>query len=690
MLALAAAIGLGLGGAIGIFNAAYSLAHPRLPFYQPDRLVVADYPASAFVTSRQDWKPHPESPHVFVDSAEYRLKTDFLEVGSSTRPVMIACATPQFFSVLGVRMALGQGLEHTSAPRPDRQIAWMPIVISYDVWQQELASDPNILGREVHLQRMYPYVFQVIGVAPPGFRFPAGVDGWVPEHVFAPSLIQTAAPPDTFGVSVARLRPGVSLREAEAAIHAWGRGYRHWVWRDGAARLQSMREWLGGAYFPLGALLWGIIFLFFPLVVATGASLGRHDLSGRQAEFTIKHSLGATAGRLLRTLALELAGGLALAAALGAGVGIGLMRWATRQLGIAPAWGRGPAWMDLALAAASLGAIATLVLVPQAGALGLQPKRPPQTLEPVGRRGRMAGLRPQVAIATATLIVAAALLQSAHRLATIDPGVEPRGTYISVVYLPYPEGKLTVHPSDYALSVDAFTHVYNARVREFERLMGIQYARILDRVRASPGVRSAGVISSPPYSGYPWQGYSVMVASTPSRADLHNTLSPHLVSITPGTLPTLGTRLVYGSYFSNRADANRNTVIVNESFARQIGPGATCLGTYVAAPEDEDPLSRIIGVVADVHEQDLLDLPVPTVYYPFSNFGRMDAAVVVHATGSPSVRAIRSLVEASARAVVPGATVASARSLSEMVSAAAAPTRFAAFLLLAMALTGIF
>ncbi|MGH9507599.1 MAG: ABC transporter permease, partial [Terriglobales bacterium] len=205
-LVLVVALATALGSIVGVTDVAREVLHAPLVYRRPARIVVARDHVSGFLVSAYNWQPNPRAHSVFSRIAEYHFHSTILAAGPGhNRRVMLAYVTPGFFSVLGVKMFIGRGLPNAPPASPRHKIAWLPIVLSYHLWREEFGVARNVVGREIRLNFLYPYRFQVVGVAPRGLRFPRGVDAWIPEHLDSFSVLQTAGPPDWADFTIARL-----------------------------------------------------------------------------------------------------------------------------------------------------------------------------------------------------------------------------------------------------------------------------------------------------------------------------------------------------------------------------------------------------------------------------------------------------------------------------------------------------
>lgn len=671
-----------LGTAIATTKLAEAVLHSPLAYRDAGNIAVASEPTSEFLTSTYTWQPHPQAGEICAATGEIHLESAFWGTGVARRRLTLGFATPGFFKALDVPMVLGQALADVPPPRPDRPLSWLPLVASHHFWQDELGASPAILGHQVHIARLYPYTFLVVGVAPAGFGFPRGVDGWVPEQLVSTSDIQTAARPNWERIAVCRLREGVTLQSAEGAMQTWQRRLPDWYW-SGSTQLTPLREYLGGELYRVLPGLRLLALVFLELAVITTAGLYLRDVEERSQELWTRCILGGGTGRVLRMLAIEL--GLVFLLAIPAAwlasqellwLGARLLPW-TGAIG-------GAGWLDAGLAGTAVAGVGLLVLAPTG--LGmvrrLQRRRAP--------RARWLGgalqLSAQVACASVIMIVAIVLLLSSRRIAALPLGLNPQGVFVCEVSLPLYSGDF-VYGSLGKVPYKQRAGLVDRRSRQLRHLIAEEYARVARNLRGRAGVVDAGAISVAPFSGYAAYTDEVFVTRTmPAGPPYHDGIQAHLVSLSAGAARTLGLHSVYGNRV--RTIGARGQFYVNQAMAKLLGGNGAAMGKFVAANGLGHP-GRIVGVVGNVHETDIFAAPIPTIYYPFANFGIADSDVVVRMRAGATAEDARSAVLGAASSATAGAVVSPATAMRDMVAKASRTTSATAAFLTWIGLLGL-
>ncbi|MGH9393636.1 MAG: hypothetical protein ACRD1E_05655, partial [Terriglobales bacterium] len=390
--------------------------------------------------------------------------------------------------------------------RPDRPISWLPIVLSDGFWRHEMSASPAVIGRQIRIEQLYPYNFMVVGVAPPGFNLPQDADGWVPEHLTSASEIQIAALPNWEEFAVCRLRPGVSPRAAAMAMRAWPRNLRDWNW-SGSTSLTPLRQYLGGDLFRLVGQLRLMALAFLALSLAAVGGLFLRGFEERFREIWTRCLLGGTPTRVVRMLGIELAVALTMALPLAGLVRGGMLRLVERHVTLPGHAGWSVDRANWALAAAAGMALALLVLLPTGWGLVRQLQR--GRVQRPRRGGGVFRYSAQISCATVIVIAAVVLLGVSGRIAALPPGLAPEGVFAAELSLP-------LFYDDYVWADIAQVPykqrapLIDARAREFRRRIGLDYERLVARLREVNGVEDAGAISITPYSGYSALAYEVV------------------------------------------------------------------------------------------------------------------------------------------------------------------------------------
>ena len=520
------------------------------------------------------------------------------------------------------------------------------VVLGHGLWRSEFGQDPDILGRELQLDGR-PHT--VVGVMPPGFSVPVdGIELWVP-WTYDPARLGR----DTrFWSVLGRLAPGVTLEQGRddlrAAALALERQFPQTNDGWSATAVPLREEVVSGARAAL-LLLQGAVLLVLAVACANVAGLLLARGVGRRQEMALRSALGATRGQLIGQFLTE---SLLLASAGGA-LGVILAQGAVGAVVRVPPQGL-PRVQEIAIDAPLLAFALAVTLITglacgilpalrvtdgtlfeslQDGGQGAEGPRD-------GREGQ--GIRRaitvvQVALSLVLLVGAGLLLRSVQRLNTVDPGFDPEGRVALQLF------------------------VYDGRYDDPEQ-QRMFYERLLEELRALPGVRSAAGVSAVPLSPLSSGLLSVHVEG---RAEVEGVLTSYRLA-TPGYFATMGTALVAGRDFTP-ADRDPGTpvAILNETAAQHYFPAGDALGSRLRtfwgeAPgtdaedrdandggdgidrdgrvdgidrDDRGPAIEIVGIVHDVRHQSLSSEPVPELFRPFRQEVSGMMSVVVETDG---------------------------------------------------------
>jgi predicted permease len=541
-------------------------------------------------------------------------------------------------------------------------------VISHGVWARRFGSDPAVLGRTLVLDAM---PVEIIGVASPGFAPPTFAAGESPEFYR----------PGGFGMSngrgghwlpvIGRLAPGTSLATAQQEISSMAAGLAELYPRSNTgldAQLQPLSESVVGQSRAVLALLMAAVGLLLVIACANVAGLLRVRTMGRISEFGVRIAIGAGPGRVVRQLVVE-SGVLGAAGAL---LGV-LLAWGLVGLsGEAAVLGL-PRFDQVqvdgrVLAFAALVGIVTSVLSGVLPSVAIFRGGTTATLRSGGasagpgrarlHRSLVAG---EIALSVVLLTVALLLARSYGRLAAVDPGFAPEG--VAVARLVLPEGSE-------AGAVNAF------------------YAHVLERVRALPGVTSAGAGDSPPFQSAQNSRTSYWPEDRPTPADDAPRPMAYEEYVTSGYFKALGIPLLAGRDIG--ATDGRDAVpvaVVSQAFADEAWPGRSALGRRFSYNGTQ---WEVIGVVGSVRRGDLTAPPAPEMFFPQLQHPLMvptDLFLAVRGTGDPAARIadIRRIVQEAD----PDVPVELATTMTSMVAASLAPERVRSLVLVVFALAAM-
>jgi predicted permease len=615
-------LALGIGANTAIFTVVNAVLLRPLPFPDPDRLVRVwhvpppkSFPGmttfSVSPANYLDWKRQSRS---FEAMAAYGFRELNWTGGDRPEAVVATTVASGFFSAVGVAPILGRAF----TPEEDRPGNGNVVLLSNAFWRSHFAADPNIVGRKLTLDGQGCIV---VGVMPAKLDFPAW--GATSSPLWMP-LAWTEKERAVRGIHdysvIARLKPGVDLRQAQAEMNAISSRLAQQYPADDqgwGAVLAKLPEYLVRSVRPALVILLGAVAFVLLIACANVANLTLAKSLGRQKEMAIRSALGASKGRVLRQVLVEsillaLAGG-----ALGlfiAHFGVKLiLAFLANDLPRATEVGLDGRILAFALAVSLLsGLVAGL-----APAWRLTQTDLNQTLkqglgrtdaESGGQRTRGALVAAEVALSLVLLIGAGLMVRSLRALSGVDPGFDPHPVLTMTVAVPEARYPLPAQRESFL-------------------------ERVLQRLRALPGVESAAAIDSLPLTGGSTQ--PIAIAGRPAGLAA---VQPEVAvrRITPGYLRTLRIRLLRGRDVASTDRMGAPAVVlVSESMAKRFWPNEDPIGrrlTLTFAPETQ---RQVVGVVADVKQAGLdVAEPVATLYQPLSQVSWPRLSLVVRTAAS--------------------------------------------------------
>jgi predicted permease len=549
------------------------------------------------------------------------------------------------------------------------------MVISHGLWQRRFGGDSSVVGSTL----IFDTPNTIVGVAPPGFQYPARVEMWVPLQL-TPDVTTREYQP--FSI-VARLRPGASIeavqrdaatyvREIEA-IEPPGntRGLR-------AVVLPFEEAVLGDTRASIEILFAGVVLLLL-LAWSNVANLLLMRASARSGELALRSALGADPGDLMRPLLAE----AALLALAGAALALPMAYWALTGL-IAVAPPEIPRLDSVRLGlwapACVVGLAALTVLVVGLGPAAWSARLRDSRLRlgsrgggvtPGGRRARSALVVFQVGLALLLTAGAAVLAVSLRRLSEADMGFA--ADRVTLVKIGLPDGAYDTHERHLAL-FDALTR----------------------QVAAAPGVLGVTPVVLSPFTGPGgWDASFVLEGQDTRAASANPTLNLEIVA--PGYFEALGIPLHRGRWFdSTDRSGSMPVAIVSQRLARRLWAGADPVGKRIkfGGLESDWPWLDVVGVVGDTRYRELTEPPL-TVYIPFAhvrNPGMRPTYLAVRSERAPG--AILGEVRTAARGIDAGLLVPESASVSQLRAVPLARPRLlaslaGAFAMLALGLAAV-
>jgi len=632
---IVATLGLAIGANAAVFSFVDAILLRPLPVAAPELLVrIYSRFASGLdwaSVSYPNYRDFERANRVFAALAAEANQVYVVGDGASSERVVGSQVSANYFATLGVRPALGRAF----APEEDR-VASPVAVIGDGFWQRHFAGDPRVLGSTVTLNGT---AFKIVGVAPAGFT---GPNTGLAAELWTPLSMQAAVNPagnrgdllqmrSSYWLQLTgRLRPGVSLRQAAAAMNALAARLRQLYPRDNeGVSLSLLPESQARIYPPLrgglvalSALLQVVVGLVLAVACANVAGLLLARGAARRREIGIRLALGARTARVVRLLLSEsLLLGLA-----GGAVGLALAAWAARALS---AWRLPlevpisfPVEFDTRVLLVTLGAalltglLCGLVPALQLArpGLALAIRQGDADLGPRRSRLRSVLVTVQIAATFVLLVGAGLFLRSLANSQAAALGFRTQGLLVASLDLGY---------------------------AGYDQRRGQHFFEQLEaRLRELPGVRSVSLATRLPFS--------VMRATTDAAPEGYVPPRPGMGTpelavnwVAPDYFKTMEASLAAGREFT-AADQPRTppVVVVNEALVRRFfsagGPVAAALGKRLMVGGQPH---RIVGVARDAKQLDLDTAQPPYVYLDLFQHYRPEVTVHLRAAGDMASQA---------------------------------------------------
>lgn len=668
-LAAVATLALGIGATTGIFSVVNSVLLRPLPYPDPGQLyrvwsanqTAGNLQGGVSAMDIDDWRAQREQ---IADLGGYWFQpgASGLDLSGEGEPQRLTAVfvTPGFYPALGVQPQLGR------LPREDELVRGGPdrgLVLTHAFWQRHFNGRPDVIGQSL---RVNGEPFAVLGVLPPSMVVPtAGADVFASFSLFTDDQVPRRRFVRTLGV-VARAKAGVSATAVTAELQTIAQRlaarYPENASWDGAT-VESLRSSITGEASRSLWVLLGAVATLLLIACVNVASLQLARASAREGEVATRAALGATRSRLVRQLltesvVLSLVGGL-----LGIGVAVAVARgitWlAADQL---------PRGSEVVIDAPVLGFAVALSIVTGI-AFGLFPAwRAARDLQsPMrGERGstgshrstlRHALVVTEVALAMVLVIAGGLMARSFRALHDVDLGFRSDNVLVM----------------NYTLSTERHGDNYQQI-----------YARILERVRALPGVEAAGAVKDAPFRGAGERiGFRLPEMVVPSGEDGPTAA---MLNVSDGFFKAIGAQLVAGREFveTDRADAPP-VVVVNEAFARHWFPEGEAVGkrliSFLTTPIE------IVGVVKDIRQTEVASDAVETVYLHVQQVGRVRMNLIVRTKGDPM--AMAGAVRSAIHEIDPLQAITDTFTMDDVVGQALARPRLVTTLLGSFGIAGL-
>jgi putative ABC transport system permease protein len=664
-------LALGISANTVIFSVINTVLLKSLPYTDADGIVLVwgDMPNEGTnrnqvsATDVHDWR---NQNTVFEDVTAYMSWRPILSGAGEPERVPAMQVGDGYFKILKGEPILGR----TFLPEEQEEGKDFVIILGHGLWQRSFGGEPNIIGKTVLLNSR-PYT--VVGVMPETFRsLPTSlIDERAEFYRPVAEKHDDEERSSRHLRAIARLKPGVSLEQAQAEMSLIAKRLEQDHPRDNTGygvRLVSLAEDTVGGLRPALLMLFGAVAFVLLIACANVGNLLLARSAARQKEIAIRSALGAARRRLVRQLLTE----SVMLAMAGGGLGLLLSLWGA---GLVESLGSkvNPMLNGITLDLRVLGftgaiSLLTGIVFGIAPALHASKLDLNESLKEGGRssgagagRNRLRGalVVSEVAMALVLLISAGLLIKTVIRLRAVNTGFNPKN--LLTMNLALPNAKYPNAPTWIAF-----------------------YNQILERIESLPGVKAAGVASVLPFSGnFDGRGLAVETRPKPRGEEI----SVDLYIATPGYLGAMGIPLLEGrSLVEQDVETSPLVALVNKTMAEELWPNEDAIGKRIKFPGSDkrpQPWRTVVGVVSDVAQYGLDRKPPMQLYLPESQFPTSFMTLVVRTSSDPAgmTAAIRNEI----LAVDKDQAVSSIASMEQLLADSISLRRFSMLLLIIFA-----
>jgi putative ABC transport system permease protein len=616
-IAIILILAISIGANTAIFSFVNGVLLTSLPFREPESLVVlgetnpekATRISAVSPRNLEDWQKQSKTLEQFGAWRDWSFR---ITTNEGRIPVSAGIASPELFAALALNPVVGRLFLPDDNQRGHDNV----VLISYRYWQSNFGGDPGVAGQSVTLDNKS---FTIIGVLPNSLQT-LGIgrfDIWAPVSVDPDQYLERYVRNRRV---YARLRPGISIKEAQAEMNTISDQLSTQYPKDNAGYLitiTSLQDSQTGEVRPALLVFFAAVGFVVLIACANVANLLLARSTGRRKEFAIRTALGATRAALVRQFLSE----AVVLAVVGGLIGVLLAIWLV-DLFVALNPGNIPrineVKIDLRVAAFALSlSISTGMIFGLAPALvssrvnlvqHLKEGQRSSVIGP-GRRLRSLLVISQVALALALMVGAGLLGRSFLHLITLRPGFNPEKLLTIQLFIPREKYKKGDAVSDF-------------------------YDRVSEELRTIPGVQSVGATSAgPQFGGFEPVDYLVEGESAPTSGEYPRA---RYYNIGPDYFRTMQIPLLAGREFNERdPPSSPQVALINQTMARRSFPDDDVPGKRIMLVRENQAL-EIIGVVGDVKRFEVDAVVEPEIYYPYTQRVRGASYFVVRTDSDPA------------------------------------------------------
>jgi putative ABC transport system permease protein len=688
------ALALGIGANTAIFSVVNAVLIRPLPYEDSEQLVFLNEKSpvldemSISYPNFLDWRAHNQT---FEKMGVYNRASYNLTGAGEAERIVTGQVSADLFSVLRVNAAHGRVFTNEE----DKPGAPPVVVLSHALWQRRFGGQTSILNQPITLNSK---TYTVIGIMPESYAYPSRVEMWVPVGQLSdqPSWQSRGNHPGLY--CVARLKPGATFEQAEADMNNIAANLEKQYPDTNASNSVRLRPLLEIFVTDVRRALWVIFgavgFVLF-IACANIANLLLARATARKKEMAIRAAVGASRWRIVRQLLTE----SVLLSLVGGGIGLLLAKWGIDLIlymsptAIPRSREIGMDWIVLAFTVGVsflTGILFGLIPAIQAGEVDVH-----ETLKETGRgtTGRQWLRSSLVVVEVATTLVlligAGLMIRSFYLLQKVNPG--------------FSHEQLT----SFSVSLPQKKYATEEQRSSF-------YNRLLENIRALPGVESAAAASGLPLGNNGWQTSYVVDGQPVPERDRIPLMEACLV--TPDYFKSMNIPVLRGRVFTDRDDrshlagrdlsklnenqraiAGAKSMVIDEEFAKRHWPNEEAVGKRIRLGTDADaPTLEILGVVGRVKMESLnQNSDRVQGYFAFNQLPQGGMTVVIKGASDPNqlINSVRSAV----KEIDPDQPIYSPRTMDEIRAESVAPERLNLTLLslfagiaLVLAIVGIY
>jgi len=677
-------LALGIGANTAIFSIVDAVLLRSLPYPDPNQLVLMfdvplQNPDALSSISYRDFTLCREQNHVFTEIAGNAFHDLTLTGTDEPSIVNAAAVTPEIFPLLNAKPLAGR----TFLPEDGKQGAAPVAVLNEDLWRSRFASNPALIGQSITLDKRS---FTVVGILPANFRYPDGAprqDVWIPvaqDPLFGPLISQPGAP---LLVGIGRLKPGVSLTQAQAEMNTLGaRLAKEFPAQDSGLtlRIEPYRQVVVGNVKSALLILLGAVGLLLLISCANIANLLLSRGTSRAREIAMRMALGAGRSRIVRQLLTEsaqlgLLGGFAGMLLAASSVWILRPFLPSEVTQISPIHVGGSVLVFallLSLAAVLAFGLAPALLATPSNLQGKFKEGDDRTGQHGGQHIRSFLVIVEISLAMVLLVAAGLLMRSFALVTSVNPGFDPTNVIEAEVSLPQ------------------FQYSTPQQWRTFSN-------ELLVRLHAQPGLRDSALAAPLPMDRQGEATLAFSIVGNPPLPPGKSTTADY-ATVSPDYFHVMRIPLLRGRFFSEQdSPSSPNVAIISETLSRRYFPNQDPIGRQMrfGLLSNSNVSREIIGVVGDVRDVALSRKPGPMMYVPFVQAPLWGGEVVVRS--SSSVSSVAAAIRRTVRSIDKDLPVTDVESFPKAVVASVAQERFRTLLMssfsgiaLILAAVGIF